>query len=103
MKVLGRAAAIALLISSAATFAYGEDTSCGDKALAAEAAGDRVRSWRDLHIWFTKYAACNDGSVSELLSDFVIATLVNRWSDLSSVVRHSDWYLFAAARARVTF
>jgi hypothetical protein len=69
---------------------------CSDKdAMEAEKAVDYLRTWKDLHISYLKYSACDDGAIAEGWSDFVVSTLSHRWStlgDLEALIKHDKNY-----------
>jgi hypothetical protein len=63
--------------------------------MEAEKAVDYLRTWKDLYISYLKYSACDDGSIAEGWSGFVVSTLSQRWStlgDLEALIKHDKNY-----------
>ena len=69
---------MALSIAFAASVAVADDV-CWQKADPALSA---LRTWSDLHAWYKNYPKCDDGYFGEGLSEFVVASLANRWGTL---------------------
>jgi hypothetical protein len=47
----------------------------------------KVKSWSGLRKWFESYPDCDDGYLSEGVSDYVAVSLGQRWSDLPRLQR----------------
>lgn len=61
----------------------------------ADAAIERVSSWRGLRLWFDSYQDCDDGYIAEGISDTVAKWLANDWRTVPK--------LRAELRTRPTF
>ena len=57
---------------------------CIDKAGAALT---KLKSWKDLRLWYESYSRCDDGYIAEGVSEFVTASLAKNWVNLRSLNR----------------
>lgn len=73
-----------LLILSNPTFVIAKE--CTEKdAQAADEYVDRLSSWQEINNMEIKFKHCDDGEISEGISDSTVKLLINNWSDLSSL------------------
>ena len=70
--------AITLSMTFTASVAVAEDV-CWKQA---DTTLQSLRTWHDLHAWYKNYPKCDDGYFGEGLSEFIVATLANRWETL---------------------
>jgi hypothetical protein len=47
----------------------------------------KVKSWSGLRKWFERYVDCDDGSLAEGVSDYVVVSLAHQWQDLPKLER----------------
>jgi len=83
-RSLGMALAVAgltLFVSPQVAFAADRCGDIADKALF------RSKTWSDLRRWFEQFPDCDDGYISEGVSEYVTRFLAKRWSELPTLVR----------------
>jgi len=56
----------------------------------AETAALDVSSWKDLHAWFTRYAAYDDGQIAVMNDGFVELQLSRHWESLPELAKEAD-------------
>ncbi|HEX5484434.1 MAG TPA: hypothetical protein VFX23_00415 [Limnobacter sp.] len=49
---------------------------------AADTALEKVRNWEDVHRWYVKFGICDDGYLSEGLSDTIGGLMIQNWSKI---------------------
>jgi len=56
------------------------------------AAGEKVKTWSDLHAFYERYQGCENGYMGEQLSNMVSSMLSTQWDDLQTAVHfmHAD-------------
>jgi len=66
----------------------------------------KVPSWSELREWHAKYPDCDDGALSEGVSDDVVISLAKKWQDLpkleSQIKRHPDFKDFVLGHIDAT-
>jgi hypothetical protein len=50
----------------------------------------KVKSWSGLRKWFESYVDCDDGSLAEGVSDYVVVSLAQHWPDLPKLERQIE-------------
>jgi hypothetical protein len=56
------------------------------QAMSAERAVDHLKSWPEIYRWYKKFGGCDDGGISEGVSDAVETLLAKSWGDVPQVV-----------------
>ena len=69
---------VAFLSSTPSPAAVGSCTL--EQAKAAEAEADTLRSWRDIHASYVRYAQCDDGHIAEGYGESISLLLAKRWN-----------------------
>jgi hypothetical protein len=58
-----------------------------DEAIRAEMSTDSLKSWNSVHAFYKEFSHCDDGSISEGISDRVAKLLANHWERFSEFVK----------------
>ena len=65
-----------------------EDRPCSRKeAIKAEAATDHLNTWNSVYRFYKQFLSCDDGGISERVSDKVAKLLANRWESFRSLAK----------------
>jgi hypothetical protein len=72
-----------LCLSMLASTIRAERPGCSNTlARRAESEIDHLKTWEQIYDWFTRYSACDEGTIAEGYSDVVVKMLAHEWDQL---------------------
>jgi len=89
MKSCLRYTAWAVAVCAVATMpAASQKMTCGrEEALRADHAIDGLKTWESVHQFYKRFLPCDDGGISEGVSDKVAKLLANRWDQFNEFMK----------------
>ena len=86
MKI--KSALIAMMFLSGVAHAAGCETV--EEMNTADAAVSKIHDWTDVHSFYSHLRQCDDGSISEGISDTVISLLAHQWRTSDQLEKIAD-------------
>ncbi len=74
---------LSIFLSSTLSYAFAGTHICtNDEAQEAESVVSVVKSWKQSHLHFMRYAHCDDGAIAEGFSESISVLLADHWKDI---------------------